>query len=172
MSQHKFKTGLSVSGINKVITELTAYRDDLERRSREIVKRLTDEGTVILRAEVVRLSIPDTGYLLSRCAGIYDAGANIGTVFCECDYAVFVEFGTGVKGQSSAYPGEAMARAAYHYMGGTTYVILADGRIGWYYPADDGTWKFTEGMPSRPFMYNTAKQIRDMAVSAAREVFL
>jgi hypothetical protein len=56
-------------------------------------------------------------------------------------------------------------------MGGTTYVTLSDGRVGWYYPADDGTWKFTEGLPSRPFMYETAQEVRRESNAIFREVF-
>ncbi len=55
---------------------------------------------------------------------------------------------------------EPLSKTAYKYMGGSTYVVLPDGRVGWYFPADDGTWKFTEGQASRPFMYNTAEQLR------------
>lgn len=43
---------------------------------------------------------------------------------------------------------------------------------GWHY-FKDGAWHWTQGMPSRPFMYNTASELRSMNTIAdiAREVF-
>jgi len=74
------------------------------------------------------------------------------------DYAFFVEYGTGVVGQSSPHPS---------YVGKWEYDTNGHGIDGWYYPtteSDPNPYKhyyngvlygFTRGMPSRPFMYNT-----------------
>lgn len=159
------KLRLSESGIDAAIREIEAYRDSLKVKAQRLVKELISLGADICRAEIVHLGIPNTGYLLSRVTETTAA------IVCDCEYAVFVEFGTGVKGQGKPYPGIAMAKTAYRYLGGTTYIRTKDGRIGWFYPADDGTWRFTEGMPSRPFMYNTANELRRRLPETAREVF-
>ena len=46
-----------------------------------------------------------------------------------------------------------------------------DGRVGWIYPTDDGGFRFTEGMQSRPFMYETALELQREFPRIAKEVF-
>lgn len=167
----KIKFSLSTDSIEKAKQELIVYKQSINDKTQLAVQRLIDMGTEICRAKVIELDIPDTGYLLSKIDGYYSPTLNAGFIYCDCDYAVFVEFGTGVKGKASPYTGQAMAQVGYQYMGGTTYVTTKDGRIGWYYPADDGTWKFTEGMPSRPFMYETALELRQMLDKIVKEAF-
>lgn len=76
----------------------------------------------------------------------------------EYNYAVFVEFGTGVIGENSQHP-----KASEH---GWVYDSHGHGEAGWWYPTDAGDpnpttklskngWiAFTRGQVSRPFMYD------------------
>lgn len=57
------------------------------------------------------------------------------------------------------------------YNSGATIFTTEDGREGWYYPADDGTWRFTEGMPSRPFMYETAQYLRERSTKNSKRKY-
>lgn len=167
----KIKISLSTDSIDQAIRELTDYKKSLRENTELIVQQLVDMGTEVCRVKVIEMDIPDTGHLLSKVDGYYSPTLNAGVIYCDCDYAVFVEFGTGVKGQASPHIGQAMAQTGYQYMGGTTYVTTKDGKVGWYYPADDGTWKFTQGMPSRPFMYETALELRQRMDEVIKEVF-
>jgi len=36
---------------------------------------------------------------------------------------------------------------------------------------ENGNWYFTQGMPSRPFMYETSMELMNLVVKTAREVF-
>ena len=162
---------LSTDSITEAIKELKAYKAEIHKKSQQLVERLADYGLTVCRAKVVEMDIPDTGNLLSKVDGYYSPLLNAGFIFCDCDYAVFVEFGTGVKGQAQPYTGQAMSECGYQYMGGTHYVTTKGGRIGWFYPADDGTWKFTQGMPSRPFMYETGLEMRNKLDDIVKEVF-
>ena len=74
-------------------------------------------------------------------------------------------------GNRSPYPGEWPDGVSWEYASGKTIRQLADGRYGWFYEDDGGQWWFTEGMPSRPFMYYTSIQLRDIVVKTAKEVF-
>ena len=87
------------------------------------------------------------------------------------DHAAFVEFGTGIVGKQSPYPYQLPEGVDWQYASGKTIRQLADGRYGWFYPADDGKWYFTEGMPSRPFMYMTAIELCDIVSQTAKVVF-
>lgn len=74
------------------------------------------------------------------------------------NYAIFVEFGTGVVGEGSSHP------KASEY--GWVYDVNGHGESGWWYPTDaddpnptkklgkEGWIAFTRGQASRPFMYD------------------
>ena len=88
------------------------------------------------------------------------------------DHVAFVEFGTGVVGQNSPHKnGEYLAKAAWGYATGPKIFTTKDGRVGWIYPTDDGSFRFTEGMRSRPFMYETALELQHKFPQIAKEVF-
>lgn len=157
------KMSLSVKSINNAIKELQEYKSDINHKAQKIVSELTDLGLTIAKSKVIEMNINDTGHLLNSISGYYSPTLNAGFITVNCEYAVFVEFGTGTRGVKSSYPGDAMAQAGYKYLGGTHYITTKDGRIGWFYPADDGTWRFTEGLPSRPFMYETGIELEKLA---------
>ena len=163
--------GLNSSDIKKAIKELQDYKAELNKKAAQIVNSLTEFGAVIARAFIVEMDAVDKGNLVNSIGAFYDPTTNTGFVRADCDYAVFVEFGTGVRGKVSPYPGDAINQVAYRYGDGTHYVMLADGRVGWFYPADNGTMVFTEGMPSRPFMFDTAQELRSSLVNICKGVF-
>ena len=51
-------------------------------------------------------------------------------------------------------------------------ITTVDGEKGWFY-FKNGEWHWTKGMPSRPFMYNTASELRNIETITriARRVF-
>lgn len=158
----QLRSNLSTASLQALIDSVERYKRDLENRINTILADLTQQGVDICRTEALALGINDTGNLLNSINAVVDEREHKALVIVNCDYAVFIEFGTGVKGKASGYVGDAISKTAYKHMGGSTYVTLADGRVGWYYPADDGSYRFTEGQASRPFMYNTAQQLRQL----------
>lgn len=158
------------SNVDVIIAEIKKYRDSLNLKMTEIINELCAQGATVCRGEIISLGAVFTGELANSIENYYDEATHTGLIVCEADYGIFVEFGTGIVGKENSYIGSAMAEIGYKYGGGTTYVQLADGRVGWYYPADDGTWKFTEGQPSRPFMYNTAQILKRQVIPVARAV--
>ena len=60
---------------------------------------------------------------------------------------------------------------SWQYASGKTIHQISDGRYGWFYQDDNVDWWFTEGMPSRPFMYLTANELRQIVTQTAKEVF-
>lgn len=66
-------------------------------------------------------------------------------IMVQGDYAMFVEYGTGIIGRDESHPKP----------DGWAYDVNEHGEAGWIYPKDDGTFGWTRGMPSRPFMYMT-----------------
>ena len=154
-----------------VIAQLREYRNSIQARMDEVIRQLVAQGEVIARAEIVEMDAVFTGELANSIDNFFDAQTHTGFIRCNADYGMFVEFGTGIIGSEAPYPGVAMADVGYRYGGGTTYVQTEDGRVGWYFPARDGKWYFTEGQPSRPFMWETTQLLKSQVIPIARSVF-
>lgn len=160
------KVKLSAEGIEEAITELQMYKEDLERRVRALVSKLTERGANIARAKVVEMGAFYTGELLDSINSYYFSfgGAPVGFIRVNAEYGMFVEFGTGIVG-ANADPHPALSAFGWEYD------VNDHGEVGWLYPADDGTYRRTRGQASRPFMYETALQLKDEFPTIVREVF-
>ena len=163
---------LSVSGVTKALEELKAYRQKVHNLARDLVTTLCDNGVEIALVESADIDM--TGWLRS---GIHSEriSSTLGAVVCDCGYAVYVEFGTGVKGRSNPHPKPAIL--------GWVYDVNNHGELGWWYPTDksdtnptkrvakDGSmYAWTKGLPSRPFMYTTAEQLRSLIIPETRRL--
>ena len=169
----EIKINLNEKGsIGKATRKLNAYKKRVEQNSKLLVQRLTDYGTEIVRIKIVNMGAYYSGELLSGVSGYYSPSLNAGFVKVASDHVAFVEFGTGVVGQNSPHKnGEYLSKAAWSYASGAKIFTTQDGRVGWIYPTDDGGFRFTEGMESRPFMYETALELERDFGKIAKEVF-
>ena len=176
MAKKVFKTDLSVEGINNLKKELLSYKTDfLQSRLVELVEKLAEKGVEIAKANVTKLDAIFTGELIDSLhseKGSASKGTAIFYIVTDSKHAAFVEFGTGVVGQNSPHKnGEYLSKAAWQYATGPKIFTTQDGRVGWIYPTDDGGFRFTEGMKSRPFMYETALELQREFPRIAKEVF-
>jgi hypothetical protein len=163
---------LSPKSVQAAIDAINEYRKDVERKSRLLVERLTNYGADIARIKIVSLGAIDTGELQNGVDGYYSPSLNAGYVKVTSDHVAFVEFGTGVVGQASPHRnGEYLSKASWSYATGKKIFTTKDGRVGWIYPTDDGGFRFTEGIESRPFMYETALELQREFPRIAKEVF-
>ena len=163
---------LDPKSIDRAIAEINSYRKEVENKTVTLVQRLTDLGASLVRVKIVEMGAYATGELLSGVDGYYSPILNAGFIRVTSDHVAFVEFGTGVVGQQSPHKnGEYLSLASWGYATGSKIFTTSDGRTGWYYPTDDGGVRFTEGMPSRPFMYETALELERQYMQIAREVF-
>ena len=92
-------------------------------------------------------------------------------VVADSKHAAFVEFGTGQLGMEGPYPYPFPIGMDWQYNTGKTIFEIGPGQYGWFYPAEDGTWKFTQGMPARPFMHEAFIDIYAKVERIAKEVF-
>ena len=159
-------------GLQKGVRDLRKYKKRVENRTKLLVQKLTDYGAEIARIKIVQMGAYYSGELLSGVSGYYSPTLNAGFVKVASDHVAFVEFGTGVVGQASPHKnGEYLTKAAWSYASGAKIFTTKDGRVGWIYPTDDGGFRFTEGMASRPFMYETALEMERRCEQMAKEVF-
>jgi len=157
--------GLSVSEIENAIKEVRAYQNDITYKCQIFAERLAQVGVEIARVNVANLDAIYSGELLqsirSEYAGTVKDGATW-LIVTDCNYAAYVEFGTGVMGAGAPHPNTSVV--------GWKYDINEHGDMGWYY-YKDGAWHWTKGMKSRPFMYDTTVALNEKIESIAREVF-
>lgn len=151
----KISFELNAASISRAIQEVERYRQDLQNACQELAARLTDEGVQIAKMYVMAYPAMDTGELLGSINGVYDASTHVGLVKTDAIYAIYVEYGTGVRGSDNPHP-----------LGNGNYR-----NTGWYYYNQrEGKVKWTLGMPSRPFMYETFRELQRVWPSIAANV--
>lgn len=158
-----------IRSISKAIKETEKIRDKYDKLKDELLQKLCEKGIEIAQIQIVDFPAIFNGELIQSFYVRKDSDSEYAIV-CDCTHAAFVEFGTGMVGKSNPYPGDLPPE--YKYLDGTHYVKTKDGRYGWFYPIDEERkqWFFTEGMPARPFMFNTAQELGNIVKETAIEV--
>jgi hypothetical protein len=173
--KRKFKTDLSVNGINNLKKEMINYRDNiLQQKLLLLTKILAEKGVIIAQANVARLDAIFTGELMGSIHPLNGGSGNNTAIFfivADSEHAAFVEFGTGQMGMEAPYPYPLPPGADWEYNTGKTIFEISPGQYGWFYPGNDGRWYFTQGMPARPFMMETALELMMLVEKTAKEVF-
>lgn len=172
MAKKKYKVDIfSNKSLGQLKRHLNEYKNSLPGKLELVCQRLSAIGVEVAKISIVELDAVFTGALYnsieSRRLLATDTKA-IYSIVANNKYAIFVEFGTGVVGKESPYIGD--LPSDYVYASGKTIREISDGRIGWFYERD-GQWYFTEGMPSRPFMYFASMEMRSKVVKIVKEVF-
>lgn len=172
MAKKKYKVDIfSKRSIGQLKRHLNDYNNSLQSKLDLICQRLAEIGVDMAKISIVDLDAVFTGDLYNSIISkkiISTPTQAIYMVEADSKYAVFVEFGTGHIGKESPYIGD--LPSDWEYASGKTIRELSDGRIGWFYERD-GQWYFTEGMPSRPFMYFASEEMRSKVVKIVKEVF-
>ena len=156
---HKIK--VSLGNMDEAIRQIEEYEKKVQQNIKDFLKKLLEDGVEIAKATVFELdAVESVDLYKSLDHAIYIEGEK-GIIFTDSKYACFVEFGTGVKGATDPHPTMPWG-----------YDSNGHGEDGWYYYDEkQGRVRYTQGMPSRPFMYSTAKELERRAVEIAREVF-
>ena len=161
---HKTVIKFSLNGkdIDRAIKELQQFKKEFLERCNLLVEALTDYGVEVAKVQVAQLDAVYTGELMNSIEGYYSPTYNVGIIKAGAYYAAYVEFGTGVVGSQSPHPNP----------DGWQYDINDHGDEGWvYYDDYTGKFRWTRGFKSRPFMYNTARQLEKECKKIAMEVF-
>lgn len=171
------KSDLSIQGINRLRHELEKYRDSLTYKARLLAEKLSERGVEIARVQIADLDAIFTGELIQSLHSEYKGSTQYGAIFAvvaDSSHAVFVEFGTlGSMGGKKEYPYPLPEGVQWNYGSGSHIIQNSKGEYGWFYKADDGKVYWCSGMDSRPFMYNTAMQLRNKKLieDSAKEIF-
>lgn len=128
--------------IENAIREVNDIRTKLIPAMKNLIETLTEKGVEIAKMQLFAFDSPafDTGALHdSITSGMLDD--ETGVVATGVMYAAYVEYGTGWYASNGS-----------------------GNEDGWvYYDTRQGRFRFTYGMPARPFMYNTFRSLRQYA---------
>lgn len=162
MAKTVIRCTLDRKEIDRAIRELKQFKVEFLNKCNQLVEALTDEGVKVAKLEVQQLDAFYTGELWNSIEGYYSPTYNVGIIKAGAYYAAYVEFGTGVVGKGSPHPDPQ----------GYQYDVNQHGDEGWvYYDDYTGKFRWTKGFESRPFMYNTARQLEKDCARIAKEVF-
>ena len=162
MARTVIKFSLNEKDIDRAISELKQFKAEFLEKCNRLIEALTEYGEEVARIEVQLLDAVYTGELMNSIDSYYSPTYNVGIIKAGAYYAAYVEFGTGVVGKSSPHPNPQ----------GWQYDVNNHGDEGWvYYDDENGTFRWTKGFKSRPFMYNTARDIEKNCGKIAQEVF-
>ncbi|MBO5922812.1 MAG: hypothetical protein J6Q48_10565 [Bacteroidaceae bacterium] len=174
MAKRTFKSDLSVSGIEQLKKDLLNYKNNILQRKLELLtQKLAEQGVDIAKANVSKLDAIFTGELFNSISAKPEKARKQTAVCCvvaDSKHACFVEFGTGQLGMEAPYPHPLPEGLEWNYNTGKTIFEIAPGEYGWFYPRD-GKWYFTQGMPARPFMFETSMELAQLVDKTVREVF-
>ena len=166
---------LTGEGLDELVTATEKFETKFKEKSKEIVKRLADEGCQIAEVSFGSAAYDGTNDVK---VGIEDRGENIKAVVASGSAVLFIEFGTGVTypDDHPEKPPGVMGRGSYGYK-------LGRFPSGWRYPASHGAgtsatedpkhpgYLHTYGNPASKSMYDTTKRLRERLPEIVREVF-
>lgn len=144
---------LDPDSIENAIQAVRDLKGDLGRAMTGLIRELTEQGVEFARMELMMFDRPaiDTGALHDSIAAAMLTEKE-GVVTTGVMYAVFVEYGTGIVGANEPHPEP----------NGYEYDVNGHGWAGWTY-GFNGKFYHTYGMPARPFMYGTLRDLEDFA---------
>lgn len=158
---------LSQKSIEDAIKQIRDYQNRIDEKMNVFVELMAQRGVGIAQTYVIDYDAIDTETLLNS---LHAEPLSISKhevqwlIKTDCDWACYVEFGTGIVGAFSPHP-----MAGDH---GYEYDKNNHGFYGWLY-YKDGAYHWTKGFESRPFMLLTAMDLResDFIEECARKAF-
>lgn len=165
MGKYTFKSDLSVKGIKNLQKELLNYQNKFNEKVNLFIEKLALEGVILAKTKIAEKDAVYTGELyksmnLKKGDAIFNGSSWI--IYTDCPWASFVEFGTGIVGMQNPHPDTSII--------GWKYDVNEHGEKGWFY-FKDGEWHWTKGMPSRPFLFETALELQTIVPKIAKEIF-
>lgn len=164
---------LDLDHIEKGFKNLDKLADKIEDAIQDGIAELIEKTKSKLIWYMQSYGLGDSGLIDKIRIEEYDEGIYI-TV--DSKYAVFVEYGTGYNGSGDPHP--KASEEGWIYMSGKN---SGRGVGGWFYPtieSDPNPYKhtyngklygWTQGLPSRPFMYMTHKWAKTQVTRIIRK---
>lgn len=178
MAKRRFKTNLSVRGINNLKAELLNYKNNiLQSKLNLFTRRLAEVGLnvanvkisesplgkyVSVKIETKSLNGESTSFLVASGQTIHSEG------YEPFNILLGVEFGAGIHYNPNPNPNADKLGFGVGTFPGQIHAF----EDGWYYwDAKTETWKYSHGVKATMPMYNAYIEIVQQVKTIARDVF-
>lgn len=134
-------------------------QQNLSRLSKMGIDRIIRKQAERVRSAAVQLCPADTGELRNsiRTKNRHEGGGVQGVVYTNKEYAAYVEFGTGPKGEAD-------------HAGISPEVAVSYRQDPWTYQDNDGNWHWNvTGQAAQPYMYPALKNMEQSVQKQIRE---
>lgn len=153
---------LNEKSIDEAIKKLDDYAKRVDELPSKVVKRLSEDGAKQAQEIAMYMNAYDSGELVNGI--ISEASGNKGKIISTAPHSAFVEMGTGIVGKEKPNQNGSIP--------GWVYDVNEHGESGWtYFNEKDGKYHWTKGMPSRPFMYDTAQILKEAVPDIVKDEF-
>lgn len=160
-----FTADLSVSSLDKLLSDVKAYRDKVNAAPAKIAEGLAKIGAEAIQQNVAGITDPD-GNAPGTVGRLIDGSH--GVVFEQGSQIAFLEYGTGEQGAANKHPKYAVA--GWHYGSGKNIRKMKNGRMMWhYFDRLRGHWRTTNGIPAQKQVLRASITMRDSIVPVAKE---
>lgn len=170
MAERTIKGNLSVSGIQKMIDEVNAYKQSLLNKNDEFVRRLAELGIPIINERIAEAKGDSdkehNTYIRLNSYQDYSQA----TLIVDGKDIAFIEFGAGVhyNGAAGSSPNPKGAELGYTI---GSYGKGYGANDYWYYVADTGESVRSYGTQATMPVYSTSVAMRQEMMRIAKEVF-
>lgn len=171
----KIKMNLSVSDIQRTISEIKSYQNELQEKCNKFCAKLSESGiaeasyhlsesplgkTILVKADIDKSKVGCKAMIIAT-------GKTITNDYGTVNSLLLVEFGSGIY-----YNHEQNPKADEYGMGIGTFPDQTHAfEDGWWFLNDNGDWIYSHGVKATMPMYNAGKEMRKKMVSVAKEVF-
>lgn len=172
----------SPASVSNAIAQLNLYKRTFDNKIDGFTRKLAEKGVEIAKGKIRTFDAIFTGELLNNIRAENRKGTYL--IISDTDHTAFVEFGTGQLGMVKPYKYPFPQGVSWQYASGSQVQISSEplqwgdytipaNTYFWFYFGKDGRWHLTQGMPSRPFMYETALELSRLKTirEVAKEVF-
>lgn len=159
-----FKADLSVSSLDKLLSDVKGYKAKLEAAPEKVTSRLAEIGAETITQNISGITDPD-----GNAPGTVGMQVEGGTakVFQQGKQIAFLEYGTGEQGAASPHP--VAVKAGWKYGSGKNIRKMKNGKMMWhYFDRLRGHWRTTDGIPAQKQVLRAALTMRDSIVPVAK----
>lgn len=160
--------GLSQSSIQSAIKELEKYKRSLETKCQVFVNRLAQEGLQVVQITMESISDRDKGSYFTEVINNSDGTLKQATVRLSGDKILFLEFGAGIRYESTKHPKAGMFGYGVGSYPGQTH---AKDPNGWWYRDESDNPHHSYGNRAYMPMYHAGTAMTLRIQSLAKEIF-
>lgn len=167
-----------LASLDDAIEKLNLYKRKVDSKIDLFFQRLSEEGVKIAKDKIRTFDAIFTAEILNELH--WENRGGVYFIVSDTNHSAYVEMGTGQIGAEHPYKGNipVVYGQGKHIQYAEEDLLWGDwvipqGSYFWFYFGKDQRWHVTQGMPSRPYMYETAQELEKEKTirRIAKEVF-